>query len=225
MVIEIIKMISHRPTVSYLWFWRYLVFLVAFQFLKQTVENLSHDGKLTTGSPLQYESSWWTTIAFASFGVCFLLGGFLLLKYWLNFCDLKAGQKGNALFTTFQELKQQYHDVPDRKGTYNGFGGVPIGRYCDCLYIDDSAVNNLVIGTTRSGKGEAFVFSTGRMIRNANRCVSASNSTNLRITRQDLSHASLTRNDQWMSSASESSITRMNTTSSKSKMYLPILIR
>ena len=82
------------------------------------------------------------------------------MKYWLNFRDLKAAQKGSARFTTFQELKQQYRDVPDRKETYTGSGGVPVGRYRDRLYIDDSAVNNLVIGTTRSGKGETFVFST-----------------------------------------------------------------
>ncbi len=48
---------------------------------------------------------------FRDFGVCFLLGGVLLLKYWLNFRDLKAAQKGSARFTTFQELKQQYRDV------------------------------------------------------------------------------------------------------------------
>ncbi|WP_214725511.1 VirD4-like conjugal transfer protein, CD1115 family [Exiguobacterium sp. s143] len=177
-VIEIMLNFSLRSLVTSAWLWRCLAFLialptvlflvlnVAFQLLQQTIQNLFQDGKLTTGSPLQYESSWWTTLAwstslaFVIFGVCFLLGGFLLLKYWLNFRDLKAAQKGSARFTTFQELKQQYRDVPDRKETYSGSGGVPVGRYRDRLYIDDSAVNNLVIGTTRSGKGETFVFST-----------------------------------------------------------------
>ncbi len=172
------KIISHRSAISSPWLWRCLVFLVvlptllfmilnvAFQFLRRTVENLFRDGKLTTGSPLQYESDWWTTLAWSSslslvlFSGCLLIGGFLLLKYWLNFRDLKAAQKGSARFTTFQELRQQYRDVPDRKETYPGLGGVPVGRHRDRLYIDDSAVNNLVIGTTRSGKGETFVFST-----------------------------------------------------------------
>ncbi|HAB34908.1 MAG TPA: hypothetical protein DCE40_12595, partial [Exiguobacterium sp.] len=105
---------SLRSLVTSAWLWRCLVFLivlptglflvlnVAFQLLQQTLQNLFQDGKLTTGSPLQYESSWWTTLAwstslaFVIFGVCFLLGGFLLLKYWLNFRDLKAAQKGSA---------------------------------------------------------------------------------------------------------------------------------
>ena len=177
-VTEIMMDFSWRSLATSAWLWRCLAFLialpavlflvlnVAFQFLQQTIQNLFEDGKLTTGSPLQYDPIWWTTLAwstslaFALLGVCFLLGGFLLLKYWLNFRDLKAAQKGSARFTTFQELKQQYRDVPDRKETYTGSGGVPVGRYRDRLYIDDSAVNNLVIGTTRSGKGETFVFST-----------------------------------------------------------------
>ena len=81
-------------------------------------------------------------------------------KVWLNFRDLRKDQKGSARFTSFDELKQQYRRVPDRKKRYDGSGGVPVGRVKNELFIDDSPVNNLVIGTTRSGKGETFVFST-----------------------------------------------------------------
>lgn len=81
-------------------------------------------------------------------------------KVWLNFRDLRKNQKGSARFTSFDELKQQYRRVPDRKKRYDGLGGVPVGRVKNELFIDDSPVNNLVIGTTRSGKGETFVFST-----------------------------------------------------------------
>jgi len=178
MVTEIMMNFSLRSLATSAWLWRYLAFLivlpvllflslnVTFHFLQQTIQNLFQDGKLGAASPLQFEMSWVTklawspVIALSVFGVCFVLGSVLLLKYWLNFRDLKAAQKGSARFTTFQELKQQYRDVPDRKETYSGSGGVPVGRYRDRLYIDDSAVNNLVIGTTRSGKGETFVFST-----------------------------------------------------------------
>lgn len=89
-----------------------------------------------------------------------LIGLILFGKVWLNFRDLRKNQKGSARFTSFDELKQQYRRVPDRKKRYDGPGGVPVGRVKNELFIDDSPVNNLVIGTTRSGKGETFVFST-----------------------------------------------------------------
>lgn len=80
-------------------------------------------------------------------------------KIVTNFGRLKKNQKGSARFTTFKEIKQQYRDVPDKGEKFPGGGGVPIARYKDRLFIDDSPVNNLIIGTTRSGKGETFVFS------------------------------------------------------------------
>ena len=41
---------------------------------------------------------------------------------------------------------------------YKGKGGLPVTRWRDKLYIDSQLTNNLFIGTTRSGKGEIFVF-------------------------------------------------------------------
>ena len=42
---------------------------------------------------------------------------------------------------------------------YKGKGGIPVTRWKDKIYIDSQLTNNLFIGTTRSGKGEMFVFS------------------------------------------------------------------
>ncbi|MBU3093546.1 type IV secretory system conjugative DNA transfer family protein [Clostridium sp. CF011] len=78
----------------------------------------------------------------------------------MNFKKINKGQKGTSKFTTLKELQQQYKAVPEKEETYKGRGGVVISRYKDKIFIDDSAVNNLVIGTTRSGKGETFVFPT-----------------------------------------------------------------
>lgn len=41
---------------------------------------------------------------------------------------------------------------------YKGKGGIPVLRWKDKLYIDPQLTNNLFLGTTRSGKGEMFVF-------------------------------------------------------------------
>ncbi|WP_051080893.1 VirD4-like conjugal transfer protein, CD1115 family [Bacillus sp. 37MA] len=77
-----------------------------------------------------------------------------------NFKDLNHNQKGSSRFTELAELKAQYKAVPDRKDQYKGGGGVVISSYKHKVFIDDSPVNNLIIGTTRSGKGETFVFPT-----------------------------------------------------------------
>src|SRR6478752_483058 len=107
-----------------------------------------------------------------------------------NFKDLNHNQKGSGRFTTRSELKKQYRKVPEKTTTYQGGGGVPVSRIQTYdliqnwkeykalkgiekllkahnlfskrgyLLIDDSPVNNLIIGITRSGKGETFVFPT-----------------------------------------------------------------
>lgn len=74
-----------------------------------------------------------------------------------SFDDLKNGQKGTSRFTTLEEIKEQYKEIPEKDETYEGGGGVPISRHGDKVYIDTSPVNNLIIGTTRSGKGEMIV--------------------------------------------------------------------
>ncbi|QWI41136.1 VirD4-like conjugal transfer protein, CD1115 family [Bacillus mycoides] len=77
-----------------------------------------------------------------------------------SFKNLNNHEKGSSRFTTVEELKKQYRAVPDREKSFKGGGGVVISRLGDKVFIDDSPVNNLIIGTTRSGKGETFVFPT-----------------------------------------------------------------
>ena len=55
-------------------------------------------------------------------------------------------------------MKKQYRAVPDREKSFKGGGGVVISRLGDKVFIDDSPVNNLIIGTTRSGKGKPLYF-------------------------------------------------------------------
>lgn len=99
-------------------------------------------------------------------------------------------EKGSQRFSTEKELRKQYKMIPERKLSYKGQGGPAISRTSkwnvidswrnyqqlsgiqkvlkpyqlfqkqSYLMVDDSAVNNLIIGTTRSGKGEMFVFPT-----------------------------------------------------------------
>lgn len=95
--------------------------------------------------------------------IVFILILFSLVKFLYDFKrsygDINKGQHGTSEFTTLKELKEQYRSVPEKTKVFKGNGGVVISRYKKRLFIDDSPVNNLFIGMTRSGKGEFFVFS------------------------------------------------------------------
>ncbi len=69
-----------------------------------------------------------------------------------------VGQKGTERWTSNEEIKAQYIEVPDRDKSFPGYGGTIVSRIGNKLYLDDSNTNNLIIGITRSGKGEMFVF-------------------------------------------------------------------
>lgn len=94
--------------------------------------------------------------------VAYFFTSILLWKIFFNlkasFRTIKEGQKGTSRFTTLEELKEQYRAIPEKTLEFEGKGGFPVSRYEDKIFIDDSPVNNLIIGTTRSGKGETVVF-------------------------------------------------------------------
>lgn len=93
-----------------------------------------------------------------------------------NYRDINKNQKGSTRWSTLDEIRDQYPTIPLKfkypYETYFGKGGVPVCQYgtyyneqqelCDIdkgiIFIDRTPVNNLVIGITRSGKGEMFVF-------------------------------------------------------------------
>lgn len=72
--------------------------------------------------------------------------------------NFNVGQKGTSRWTTIEEIKQQYKEIDEKNTRYPGKGGFIVSRMKDKIYIDDSPTNNLIIGMTRSGKGEMEVF-------------------------------------------------------------------
>lgn len=97
---------------------------------------------------------------FAIVLVCILLNAATAyqIRTALSEQNFNAGQKGVARWTTNEEIKKQYREIPDRDKPFPGAGGTIVSRIGEKLYIDDSPTNNLIIGITRSGKGEMFVF-------------------------------------------------------------------
>lgn len=76
--------------------------------------------------------------------------------------DFNVSQKGAERWATMEELRNQYIAVPEKDLEFEGKGGVPVAwdRERNEILIDTTAINNYIIGTTRSGKGEGYMFST-----------------------------------------------------------------
>lgn len=81
----------------------------------------------------------------------------LAYRIYTSYSDMNIGQKGTSRWTTTDEIKEQYKEVPDKDKSFPGYGGIPVARIENKLYIDDTNTNSLVLGITRSGKGEMFV--------------------------------------------------------------------
>ena len=97
----------------------------------------------------------------------YLIVGVGLLKFVynikMNYDSLNKGQHGTSEFAKVSELKKQYKIIPAKTEEYEGSGGVIIAGLQERfkpyrLMIDESPVHTMVIGITRSGKGETFVF-------------------------------------------------------------------
>ncbi len=95
---------------------------------------------------------------------------FFVISFWVytkwgygTEVEIAYGQKGDSRFTTLVELKEQYMEIPHTAKTYEdinsfeGVGGVPISHHKYSYFIDRDTVNNLILGISRSGKGELTI--------------------------------------------------------------------
>ena len=96
------------------------------------------------------------------FLVILVFDAFLAYKMKVSFgeVDFNVGQKGTERFANEEEIKEQYLKIEKIETSYPGKPGILICRIGNDFYIDNTVVNNLVIGITRSGKGEMFVKSS-----------------------------------------------------------------
>ena len=87
-----------------------------------------------------------------------ILDTVLVIRIKLSWSEthFNVGQKGVSRFTNEDEIKQQYKAIEPLETPYPGNPGILISRIGETFYIDDSVVNNLILGITRSGKGETL---------------------------------------------------------------------
>ncbi|WP_025731377.1 type IV secretory system conjugative DNA transfer family protein, partial [Heyndrickxia ginsengihumi] len=80
----------------------------------------------------------------------------------INYRDLNKGQYGTSEFEDPANLPKQYKVIPGSKKEYEGESGAIISAYRSKtgkyqLMIDTGPVHTMLIGITRSGKGETWV--------------------------------------------------------------------
>ena len=75
-----------------------------------------------------------------------------------SFGELEKGQKGDMRLATKKEIREQYRSVPEKDELFKGKGGVPVSREGNVIYIDSSDLHVVLIGTSRSGKGEGIIL-------------------------------------------------------------------
>ncbi len=103
-----------------------------------------------------YKFKWW--YLFSGF-LAVAFSGRLAYLMKLNMTPLSKSQlKGSRHFASVKGLNNEFRSVPEKKEKFKGSGGFPISRYKDRIFIDDSPVNNLIIGTSRSGKTQIEVI-------------------------------------------------------------------
>ena len=74
--------------------------------------------------------------------------------------SLNKGQKGTERWTTVTEITEQYQAIPELGERYPGAGGTMVAHFLGNIYLDNSPTNTLIIGMTRSGKGQMYVIPT-----------------------------------------------------------------
>lgn len=82
----------------------------------------------------------------------------LIYRIKRKFKKLDMEEKGRSRFTTLKEIQQQYLEIDEKDTEVPESGGFPISRYKNKIYIDTNTTHNLILGTTRSKKGEDVLF-------------------------------------------------------------------
>ncbi|MBY0757173.1 type IV secretory system conjugative DNA transfer family protein [Clostridium sardiniense] len=99
--------------------------------------------------------AWLYLISYIVVGILYMKIRFTIKA---SFGELEKGQKGDMRLATLEEIKEQYPSIPEKDKSFKGKGGIPVSRKGDLIYIDSSDIHAILIGTSRSGKGEGIIL-------------------------------------------------------------------
>ncbi|MEL1145445.1 type IV secretory system conjugative DNA transfer family protein [Staphylococcus epidermidis] len=90
--------------------------------------------------------------------IAFVFLGRKLYMIYRKYRKLDYGQYGDSEFVPLKELKKEYKTVFQQEERYSGQAGFPITHFDNKYLIDTETHNQLIVGTSRSGKTEMVVF-------------------------------------------------------------------
>jgi len=99
--------------------------------------------------------AWLYLISYIVVGILYMKIRFTIKA---SFGELEKGQKGDMRLATLEEIKEQYPSIPEKDKSFKGKGGIPVSRKGDLIYVDSSDIHAILIGTSRSGKGEGIIL-------------------------------------------------------------------
>ena len=127
-------------------------------FQLQEMPQIFHFDSAGFWNPLTPTTSLGTRLVVST--ICVVPAVLMGLKMDMWFRPLADGQKGDNRLMTLKEIQQIYPQIPDTKGSFPGYGGIPITHYKKYWYIQTDTVNTCIVGTSRSGKGQIEVLAT-----------------------------------------------------------------
>lgn len=79
-------------------------------------------------------------------------------KLSMRFKKLERGQKGDMRFLTHKEVETNFPKIPHVTKRFEGYGGMPVSHHGTSYFIDQATSNSVVLGISRTGKTEIFIF-------------------------------------------------------------------
>ena len=169
--IKMQRIFSKTPAVIAVAVAAFVLWMLLFNFtgtmfweLTDNLRNSIHHGgtpQIITVLPNPFVFNWsyfkWWYLICIIFSAAF--SARLAYRMKVNYTPISDSQtKGSRSFATLRELNNEFRSVPEKTEPFEGRGGFPVSRCDNRIFIDDSPVNNLIIGTTRSGKTQVEVI-------------------------------------------------------------------
>lgn len=161
-VMQLNRILAEKENVRKLLFVIDIFLAVCFNFLINTLVELLSGKNIWEilkifPTPKGIVIFWWLYLIFLLFLLICDITWAYKIKVSFSEENFNVNQKGSSRFTTVEELKQQYRQIDEREGEYDGLPGFLISTHEGKHFIDDGNTNTITIGITRAGKDKIYV--------------------------------------------------------------------
>lgn len=161
-VMQLNRILADKKNIKKLLLVADILLMVCFNFLINTLVELFTEENIWEilkifPLPKGIIIFWWLYLIFLLFLLICDITWAYKIKVSFSEENFNVNQKGSSRFTTVEELKQQYRQIDEREGEYDGLPGFLISTHEGKHFIDDGNTNTITIGITRAGKDKIYV--------------------------------------------------------------------